>query len=149
MNFKEALEKFVSDNAVEIPSDVTIPSEKEFIIVQHDFDRVYYIPKNEDVIGRYPVNPDYVRRFYPKSTPAINFSFYDYEDISLIGMVQPTHYDMNREEFFEFLTATVVGAMDDEEIISDVLNIAEDVKAGNDIKERDLDILRTLGIVFD
>lgn len=147
MNFKEALKQFVRDNAVEIPSDVTIPSEKEFIIVQHDFDRVNYIPKNEDVSGRYPVNPDYVRRFYPKGTTTIDFSFDDYEDISRIGMVQPTHYDMNREEFFEFLTAEVVGSMIDEERISEVLNIAEDVKAGLDIND-DLNILYTLGIVF-
>lgn len=148
MNFKEALEQFVSDNAVEIPSDVTIPSEKEFIIVQHDFDRVNYIPKNEDVSGRYPVNPDYVRRFYPKDTTTTDFSFDDYEDISLIGMAPPTHYDICRKEFFEFLTTEVVGSMVDEERISEVLNIAEDVKAGIDINEHGLNTLHTLGIVF-
>lgn len=147
MNFKEALKQFVRDNAVEIPEYVTIPLEKEFVITQHDFDKVYYITKNEDVSGRYPVNPDYVRRFYPKSTPAIDFSFDDYEDGSLIGKTSPTRYDMSKEEFFEFLTTEVVGSMIDEEIISDVLNIAEDVKSGIDIND-DLNILYTLGIVF-
>ena len=147
MNFKEALEQFVTDNAVEIPKDVKIPLEKEFIIVQHDFDRVNYIPKNEPVVGRYPVDPDNARRFYPKGTTTIDFSFDDYEDISLIGMAPPTHYDMSRKEFFEFLTTEVVGSMVDEERISEVLDIAEDVKAGLDIND-DLNILYTLGIVF-
>lgn len=148
MHFKEALEQFISDNAVEIPEYVTIPLEKEFVLVQNDFDKVYYISKDVPVMGRYPINPDTARRFYPKGTTAIDFSFDDYEDIGLIGMAPPTHYDMSRKEFFEFLTTEVVGSMVDEERISEVLDIAEDVKAGNDINEHDLNILYTLGIVF-